>query len=120
VVHAPPTATPSGAQSDKVIRELGLVDEMAGRVIHKAGLAGGVAAIATGEAALGIFPKSEIVAFDGVTLAGPLPGALQLNIVYGAAITAASPVAGPAAEFIKFLLEPDSRKVWNACGFDEP
>lgn len=118
VVHAPPSATPSGAQSDKVIRELGLADVLAGRVVHKAGLAGGVAMIASGEATLGIFPKSEIVNAKGVALAGPLPAGLQLNIVYGAGVVAASPVAGPAAEFIRFLIEPDSRAVWTACGFD--
>lgn len=117
-IHAPPTATPSGAQSDKVIRALGLAGKVP--VIHRAGLAGGVAAIASGEAEIGIFPKSEIVAFDGVTLAGPLPPALQLNIVYGAAVTAASPVAAPAQEFIRFLITPESRAVWNACGFDPP
>ncbi|MSO66860.1 MAG: ABC transporter substrate-binding protein [Pseudolabrys sp.] len=118
VVHAPPTATPSGAQSDKVIKELGLAGKLA--VIHKAGLAGGVAAIASGEAEYGIFPKSEIVAFDGVTLVDSLPGALQLNIVYGAGITAASSVTEAAAAFIQFLIEPESRKVWTACGFDTP
>ena len=63
LVHAPPTATPSGAQSDKVIKELGLADALAGQVVHKAGLAGGVAMIASGEAEYGIFPKSEIEAF---------------------------------------------------------
>jgi len=118
VVHAPPTATPSGAQSDKVIRELGLAGKLP--VIHKAGLAGGVAAIASGEAEYGIFPKSEIVAFDGVTLIGALPEPLQLNIVYGAGVTAASPLAGPAAAFIEFLIAPESHAVWNACGFDPP
>jgi len=120
VVHAPPTATPSGAQSDKVLRELGLRDELGSRVQHIAGLAGGVAAIASGEGTIGIFPKSEIVAFDGVTLAGALPPSLQLNILYGAGIVAASPAAGPAADFIRFLIEPESRKVWTACGFDVP
>src|SRR6185369_2448774 len=40
VVHAPPTATPSGAQSDKVIKELGLDGKIA--VTHKVGLAGGL------------------------------------------------------------------------------
>lgn len=120
VVHAPPTATPSGAQSDKVIRELGLEGHAGLRVLHKAGLAGGVAAIASGEATYGIFPKSEIVAFDGVTLVGPLPPSLQLRILYGAGITAASPVAREAADFIQFLIGPDSRKVWADCGFDPP
>ena len=120
VVHAPPSATPSGAQSDKVFKELGIANAMTGRVVHKAGLAGGVAMIASGEAGLGIFPKSEIVNAKGVALAGPLPPQLQLNIVYGAGIVAASPVAGPAAEFIRFLIEPESRKVWTTCGFDAP
>ncbi len=120
VVHAAPAATPSGAQSDKVIRELGLAGDPRLRVIHKAGLAGGVAAIASGEATLGIFPKSEIVAFDGVTLVGSLPDPLQLSIAYGAAVTAASSVAGEAKAFIQFLIAPDGRKIWDACGFDAP
>lgn len=120
VVHAPPSATPSGAQSDKVIKELGLAEHLAGRVTHKVGLAGGLAAIASGEATLGIFPKSEIVSVAGITLAGPLPPSLQLTVTYGAGVTAASQVAAPAAEFIRFLIEPESLKVWIACGFDPP
>ena len=114
VVHAPPT----GAQSDKVIKQLGLAEQLAGRVSHKVGLAGGLAAIASGEVTLGIFPKSEIVSVPGITLAGPLPGELQLTITYGAGVTAWSKIAGPAAEFVRFLIVPDSRTVWSACGFD--
>ena len=120
IVHAPPAATPSGAQSDKVIKTLGLAEELSGRVTHKVGLAGGLAMIASGEATLGIFPKSEIVSVPGIALAGPLPPSLQLTITYGAGVTATSPVAGPAAEFIQFLLSPQSRAVWTACGFDAP
>jgi molybdate transport system substrate-binding protein len=116
VVHAPPTATPSGAQSDKVIKQLGLADKIS--VMHKVGLAGGLASIASGEATLGIFPKSEIVSVAGVTFAGPLPPALQLTIIYAAGVATASKVAAEAAEFVCFLIEPDSRKVWTACGFD--
>jgi molybdate transport system substrate-binding protein len=118
VVHAPPSATPSGAQSDKIIKELGLSQALAGRVVHKAGLAGGLAMIASGKADLGIFPNSEIVNAAGIVSAGAPPAALNLNVVYGAGVTAASKVAGAAAEFIKFLTEPESRKVWLACGFD--
>ena len=120
VVHAPPTATPSGAQSDKVIKALGLADELAGRVSHKVGLAGGLAAIVSGEATLGIFPKSEIVSVKGITLAGPLPPSLQLTITYGAGVTAWSKVAGEAAEFIGFIVTSESRTIWNDCGFDPP
>lgn len=120
IVHAPPGATPSGAQSDKVIKELGLAGELADRVIHKVGLAGGLAAIGSGEAEIGIFPKSEIVSSEGIALAGPLPAALQLIITYGAGIVAASAVAGPAAELIQFLITAESREVWLECGFNPP
>jgi molybdate transport system substrate-binding protein len=120
VVHAPPSATPSGAHSEKIIKALGLADALAGRVILRAGLAGGVTMIASGEAEMGFFPNSEIVNVPGVARAGELPAALQMTNVYGAGVTAASPVAGPAAAFISFLTEPESRKVWIACGFDPP
>ena len=118
VVHAPPTATPSGAQSDTVIKELGLAGKIA--VSHKVGLAGGLAAIASGDASLGIFPKSEIVSVKGIALAGPLPPSLQLVITYGAGVTAWSKVATEAAEFIRFIVTPESRTIWNECGFDPP
>jgi len=120
VVHAPPGATPSGAHSDRLIKQLGLAEALAGRVIQRAGLAGGIALIASGDAEIGIFPKSEIMNAAGVALAGSLPPALQLTTVYGAGVTAASAEPGPAADFIDFLREPESRKVWDACGFDPP
>ena len=120
VVHAPPTATPSGAQSHTVIEALGLSEALAGRVSHKVGLAGGLAMIAGGQATLGIFPKSEIVSVAGITLAGPLPPELQLTIAYGAGVTAWSKVAAEAAALVRFLVTPESRKVWSACGFDPP
>jgi molybdate transport system substrate-binding protein len=120
IVHAPPTATPSGAQSDKVIRDLGLADELKGRVAHKVGLAGGLAMMLSGEAELGIFPKSEIATTPGLIVAGPLPPSLQLTITYGAGVTTASPSAQAAASFIRFLTEPDSQAVWHACGFEPP
>ena len=62
--------------------------------------------IVNGEADIGIFPKSEMVNVDGVTLLGSLPGGLQLNIVYGAGVVAASPEKAAAADFIQFLIAP--------------
>ncbi len=120
VVHAPPDATPSGAQSDKIIKALGLADALSGRVIHEAGLAGGIAMVASGAAEIGIFPKSEIANTQGVVVAGEVPGPLQLTIHYGAGVTASSRAPEPAAAFIRFLVEPESRAVWSACGFDPP
>jgi molybdate transport system substrate-binding protein len=118
VVHAPPSATPSGAQSEKIVKELGLSDTLVGRVVHKAGLAGGLAMIASGEAELGIFPKSEIVNAPGVVSAGSPPKDLDLHAVYAAGVKATSKAPDAAAAFIAFLTEAESCKVWLACGFD--
>ena len=117
-MHAPPAATPSGAQSDRIIQDLGLSEALAGRIVHKAGLAGGLAMIASSEADLGIFPKSEVVNATGVVSAGSPPKDLDLHAVYAAGVKATSKAPGAAAEFIAFLTEPDSRKIWLACGFD--
>ena len=43
------------------------------------------------------------------------------ELVYGGGRTGLmGAVADAAAAFIQFLISLDSRKVWNACGFDEP
>jgi len=76
--------------------------------------------IASGEAELGIFPKSEIVSTAGVALAGPLPDEVQLIITYGAGVVATSPLAEAAAAFIRFAAAPENLALWTGCGFDPP
>jgi ABC-type glycerol-3-phosphate transport system substrate-binding protein len=49
-----------------------------------------------------------------------LPAAIQLTTIYGAAVTAASPVPDAAAAFIKFMSDPAHRAAWAHAGFDLP
>jgi molybdate transport system substrate-binding protein len=118
VVYSTPTATPSGAHMAKVIEQLGIAGAMQKKVIYRPALEGGAELVANGEADIGIYPSSEIMHVKGVTLVGPLPSALQLNIVYGAAAMADNPAPQPALEFIKFLADPANRKIWKEAGFD--
>lgn len=120
VVYSTPTATPSGAHMAKVIEQLGIAEAMQKKVIYRPALEGGAELVAKGEADIGIYPSSEIMHVKGVTLVGPLPSALQLNIVYGAAAMTDNPAPEPALEFIKFLADPANRKVWKEAGFDSP
>jgi ABC-type glycerol-3-phosphate transport system substrate-binding protein len=55
-----------------------------------------------------------------LSLAGPLPPAIQLTTVYGAAVIAksASPEAGAA--FIAFMTASQVSGVWTQGGFDPP
>jgi molybdate transport system substrate-binding protein len=76
--------------------------------------------VASGEADIGFYPKSEVINTDGLTIAGPLPAPIQLTTIYGAAVTAASVAADAGAAFIAFMADPVHRAEWMLAGFDPP
>lgn len=118
VVHATPGQTPSGNHMAKVIEQLGIGDAMAKKVIHKPALSGGVQLVASGEAEMGIYPASEVAGIKGISIVGPLPAGIDLNIVYGGAAMTGSAAPDAAAAFVKFMAAPENRGVWKEAGFD--
>lgn len=120
ITHATPGATPSGTHMGKLIEQFGIADAMKGKIIHRPALEGGVQLVASGEAEIGFYPKSEVVNTDGLTVIGPLPPAIQLTTVYGAAVTTASRAREAAAAFITFMADSTHRAAWDEAGFDPP
>ena len=120
IVHATPGATPSGTHMGKLIEQLGIADVMKGKIIHRPALEGGVKLVASGEAEIAFYPKSEVINTEGLTLVGPLPAAIQLTTIYGAAVTAVSANADVGRAFIAFMTEPAHRAAWAHAGFDPP
>lgn len=120
ITHATPGATPSGTHMGNLIEQFGIGDAMKGKIIHRPALEGGMQLVASGEAEIGFYPKSEVVNTDGLTVVGPLPGAIQLTTIYGAAVTAASAAPDAAAAFIAFMADPAHRAAWTHAGFDPP
>ena len=120
IVHATPGATPSGTHMGKLIETLGIVDAMKGKIIHRPALEGGVQLVASGEADIGFYPKSEVINTDGLSVVGPLPAAIQLTTIYGAAVTAGSAAPDAGAAFIAFMTDPAHRAAWTHAGFDPP
>jgi molybdate transport system substrate-binding protein len=120
IVHANPTATPSGAHLAKVEQELGIENELRDKLTYSNALDGGVERITKGEAEIGIYPVSEVIAVKGVALVGLLPPALQSLIIYGAGVLTKSAAAEPAAMFVAFLTDPAHRPVWTKAGFEPP
>jgi len=120
ITHATPGATPSGNHMGKLMDQLGIAAAMKDRIIHRPALEGGVQLVASGQAEIGFYPKSEVVNTAGLTLAGPLPAAIQLTTIYGAAVTTASAVPDAASAFIAFMSNPAHRAAWTEAGFDPP
>jgi molybdate transport system substrate-binding protein len=118
VVHSNPAATPSGAHLGKMWDTLGIADAMKPKLTFSNALDGGVAAVARGEAEIGIYPMSEVIAEKGITVVGLIPAEVQLNTVYGAAVLTANVAPEPAAAFVKFLADPSNAYHWKEAGFE--
>ncbi|HVV61837.1 MAG TPA: substrate-binding domain-containing protein [Pseudolabrys sp.] len=118
ITHATPGATPSGTHMGKLIETLGIASAMKDRIIHRPALEGGVQLVASGEAEIGFYPKSEVVNTDGLTVVGPLPAAIQLTTIYGAAVTKGSAAPDAGAAFIAFMSDAKHRGAWSHAGFD--
>jgi molybdate transport system substrate-binding protein len=76
------------------------------------------AAVADGEAELGLQQISEIIAVHGVDLVGPLPAEIQHTTVFGAAVAAAAPHPDSARDFIAFLGSPTAKAAVAAHGME--
>jgi molybdate transport system substrate-binding protein len=61
---------------------------------------------------------SEILPYEGVELAGPLPSEVQLTTTYVTAIGAGTSHADAAASLIKFITAPAAAPVLRAKGLD--
>lgn len=118
IAHASPGATPSGTHMGRLIEQLGIADAMKEKTIHRPALAGGVQLVASGEAEVGFYPKSEVINTEGLTLVGPLPDAIQLTTIYGAAVTTDSAAPEAGAAFIAFMRDPAHAPLWAHGGFD--
>ncbi len=120
VVHSNPKDTPSGAQMARVIEQLGIVEAMQRKTVHRNFLDGGAELIMKGEADFGFYPQSAMMSVKGVAVAGMLPQALDRLTIYSAAVMAANASPEPAQAFIKFLADPANRKFWKQAGFEPP
>jgi len=120
VIFATPGMTPSGTHMGRLVETLGIAEAMTGRIIHRPALEGGVELVRSGEAEIGFYPKSEVINTAGLALVGPLPTAIGLTTIYGAAVTAASAVPEAGEAFIAFMHDPAHRAVWDRRGFDAP
>lgn len=117
VVYSTPTATPSGAHMAQVVAKLGIASEIEKKVTYRPALEGGAEMVAAGAAEIGIYPSSEVVHVKGVAQLGPLPEALQLNLMYAGATHAQTQVAEPAQALIRFLASTGNQTVWRDAGF---
>ena len=118
IAHSNPAATPSGAHLAKVWEQLGIADSLKSKLTLRNAIDGGAELVSKGEAEIGLYPSSEVMAEKGITLVGLIPPEVQLNTVYGAAVHAANPAPEPAMAFVRFLADPSNATRWKDGGFE--
>jgi molybdate transport system substrate-binding protein len=105
----------SGPNALKVLGNLGI----ANTVKEKLKLASnGQQLIADGEIEIGLYNVSEIPRAKGVVLAGPVPAAVQVYIVYDAAVPLTNANPEPALALARFLGRAETRAIWVKGGLE--
>jgi molybdate transport system substrate-binding protein len=119
IVHPDPQGGGlTGAHLSRMIARMGIADAVKPKLTLLFAIGGGVAAVAKGEAEIGLFNISEILPVKGVTLVGPLPPELQSYINFSGAIHAGSLSPDPAKAFLQALADPGARDAWKTGGFE--
>ena len=107
----------SGQHFVTVIARLGLVDTLKPKTIIVQGKPVG-AAVAAGEAEIGVQQVAELLPVPGIDLLGPLPGDLQKIIVYAAGVSAKAKDPDAAKALVKFLASEAAVSVIKQKGMD--
>lgn len=101
-----------------LFERMGIATEMKAKSIAFKQRTERFAPVARGEVEIGFNQISEILAAQGVDLAGPLPAAIQNYTQFSAGIVANGKQPGAAKAFTDFMASPASMAVMKAKGFE--
>jgi molybdate transport system substrate-binding protein len=97
---------PSGRNTLIVFEQLGIADEVKGKLKQSAPSSPVGGLIVSGEAELGFQQITELLHHDGIDYVGPLPAELQQKTMFSTGIHAAAMQADAARALARFLTAP--------------
>ncbi|MFZ0845066.1 MAG: substrate-binding domain-containing protein [Pseudolabrys sp.] len=115
IVHS--DGGPSGVITARLIKSMGIEEQVKSKLrLVPAGGQALPAAIASGEAELGIDQLTVLEDKPGIEIVGTLPKEFAADILMSAGIPQSAPDAAAASQFIKFLKSSDAAVVLKAHG----
>lgn len=120
IVCPDPAVATAGKVVMNLVERLGIAAEVHGKMQF---FPNGYAAMSWlaasgGTRELGITQITEILANKGVTLAGPLPPALQAKTIYSAGLATRARQPDAAKAFLARLAAPEARPILAAAGYE--
>jgi molybdate transport system substrate-binding protein len=97
----------SGTYMDGLFKKMGIGDQVRAKVVWGYQGSQVAAAVAKGDADIGITFISEMAPNKGVKIVGPLPAAIQSETVYTAAIPVGAANADAARAFLQMMTGPE-------------
>lgn len=115
-----PVKSTAGIHVMKILNQLGIAQELAGRLRPFPNGATAMKAMAEtdGHGLLGCTQITEILYADGVELVAPLPTEFELATTYTAAVCTKTSDPQTADGLIEMLLAADAAPLRRACGFE--
>lgn len=97
---------PSGVALGKLFERWGIADQIASRMVQAPpGVPVGTL-VARGEVALGFQQLSELLHVQGITVAGPLPAAIQIVTTFSAGVPVGTARAEEVRDLLDFMTSP--------------
>jgi molybdate transport system substrate-binding protein len=115
IVYADPGENAAGRQAAQVVAKLGMADAIKDRTTLAAG-SNPMGQVSLGAAELGLHSMHEALATAGVTVAGPVPAAVQQWTRYAIARAAEAPNESEAKRLVAFLVGAGGRSLLDAKG----
>jgi molybdate transport system substrate-binding protein len=115
---ADPASVPAGKYGKASLTALKVWDQVSGQLAPAENVRVSLAYVARGEAPFGIVYTTDALAEPRVRLVGTFPDNTHAPILYPAALT--KDAKPGAREFLKFLLGPEARAIFQKDGFVVP
>ncbi len=109
---------PSGVALGKLFERWGIADQIASRMVQAPPGVPVGALVARGEVALGFQQLSELLHVDGITVAGPLPAAIQIITTFSAGVPVGTARADEVRALLDFMVSPAADEAKRRQGME--
>ncbi|RAI42945.1 extracellular solute-binding protein [Rhodoplanes roseus] len=109
---------PSGVYLIKLFQRLGITDEIKGKLVQTpTGVFVG-SILSNGEVEIGLQQVSELIAFPGCDIVGPLPADIQQMTQFTGSVMVGAKEVAAAREWLKYLVSPAGAAAFRKTGMD--